>query len=121
MHSHNLFGRVELVEQLEHVQLGLDQAIPCGLILNELISNAFKHAFPGGGNGVIELGLSRKDRTVRISVSDNGKGLPEGFEDERDANLGLQLVHTLIGQLDGHIARTKAPGVGYLITFEQPK
>lgn len=121
MHSHNLFGRVELVEQLEHVQLGLDQAIPCGLILNELISNAFKHAFPDGGKGVIELGLSRQDRTVLISVSDNGRGLPPGFEEERDANLGLQLVHTLIGQLDGHITRTKAPGVGYLITFEQPK
>jgi two-component sensor histidine kinase len=52
-------------------------------------------------------------------VSDDGKGLPQDFDEERDANLGLQLVHTLIGQLDGTIEPINGPGVGYLITFEQ--
>ncbi|MBL8001974.1 MAG: PAS domain S-box protein [Flavobacteriales bacterium] len=121
MHSYSLHGRVELVKRLEHVQLGLDQAIPCGLVLNELISNALKHAFPGGGEGRIELGLRLDQRTVHITVSDNGKGLPQGFDEERDANLGLQLVDTLIGQLDGRIQRMNGTGVAYLITFELPK
>ena len=121
MLSYSLSGRVALEKQLQPVQLGLDQAIPCGLILNELISNALKHAFPGGGRGTIHISLSTEEGTVRITLRDNGKGLPEGFDEERDSNLGLQLVHTLIGQLDGHIERTKGPGVGYLITFEQLK
>ncbi|MCC7501117.1 MAG: MEKHLA domain-containing protein [Flavobacteriales bacterium] len=121
MLSYSLSGRVALEKQLQPVQLGLDQAIPCGLILNELISNALKHAFPRGGRGTIHIGLSTEERTVHITLRDNGKGLPEGFDEERDSNLGLQLVHTLIGQLDGHIERTKGPGVGYLITFEQLK
>jgi PAS domain S-box-containing protein len=121
MLSYSLSGKVALQKDLRPVQLGLDQAIPCGLILNELISNALKHAFPGGGAGTITIGLATEGSTVRIQVSDDGKGLPEGFDEERDSNLGLQLVHTLIGQLDGRIERIKGPGVGYLITFEQLK
>ena len=121
MLSYSLTGRVALEKELQPVQLGLDQAIPCGLILNELISNALKHAFPGGGRGTIHIGLSTRERTVQITLRDDGKGLPDGFDEERDSNLGLQLVHTLIGQLDGHIERTKGPGVGYLITFDQLK
>jgi len=121
MLSYSLTGKVALEKDLHPVQLGLDQAIPCGLILNELISNALKHAFPGGGAGTIAIGLFTEGSTVRIRVSDDGRGLPDGFDEERDANLGLQLVHTLIGQLDGRIERIKGPGVGYLITFEQLK
>jgi len=119
MLSYSLSGRVALEKDLHAVELGLDQAIPCGLILNELISNALKHAFPEGGAGTIRIALGAAGSTVRISVSDDGKGLPQGFDEERDANLGLQLVHTLIGQLDGTIEPINGPGVGYLITFEQ--
>ncbi len=121
MLSYSLTGRVALEKDLEPVQLGLDQAIPCGLILNELISNALKHAFPGGKPGLINLGLHTRQGTVHITIGDDGKGLPDDFDPERDANLGLQLVHTLIAQLDGRIQRTPGPGVGYLITFELPK
>jgi two-component sensor histidine kinase len=121
MLSYSLSGKVDLVKDLEPVQLGLDQAIPCGLILNELISNALKHAFPEGRPGLIRIGLRTKDRTVTIHIADDGKGLPQGFDEARDANLGLELVHTLIGQLDGRIERTTGAGVGYFITFELPK
>ncbi|HEY0976458.1 MAG TPA: PAS domain S-box protein [Flavobacteriales bacterium] len=117
MMSYSLSGRVSLEKDLEPVELELDQAIPCGLILNELISNALKHAFPAGQGGTIHIGLRLVDGIVSIRVSDDGKGLPEGFDEERDANLGLQLVHTLIGQLDGRITRERTPGAAYLITF----
>jgi two-component sensor histidine kinase len=121
MLSYSLTGKVDLVKDLEPVQLGLDQAIPCGLILNELISNALKHAFPDGRQGLIWIGLRTKGRTVTIQIADDGRGLPSGFDEKRDANLGLELVHTLIGQLDGRIERTAGTGVAYLITFELPK
>ena len=117
--SHSLHGRVALVTDLRPVDLGLDQAIPCGLILNELISNALKHAFPESGGGTIQLSLSLEGNEVRLRVGDDGVGMPEGFDIEADANLGLQLVSTLVDQLDGSLEPTPGPGAGYLITFER--
>lgn len=124
MMSYSLSGRVELERDLEPVQLGLDQAIPCGLILNELISNSLKHAFPTNQGGRIHISLKLTDGKVGITVADNGVGLPEGFDPERDANLGLQLVSTLIGQLDGRIERISGSGksgngAGYFLTFDR--
>jgi PAS domain S-box-containing protein len=129
MMSYSLAGNVELETRLEPVQLELDQAIPCGLILNELISNTLKHAFPNGAKGRIELGLrSLPNDGVEITVSDNGRGLPADFDEERDANLGLQLVRTLTGQLDGNLTMRPAVssgksrrGVAYLLTFGRIK
>ena len=128
MMSYSLSGKIELDKDLEHVELGLDQAIPCGLILNELISNTLKHAYPIDGAGRIHITLRQQNGQVEISIGDDGKGLPEGFDDERDANLGLQLVHTLIDQLDGRISRRSSGssgsgggGVSYLITFGRTK
>lgn len=123
MMSYSLTGKVELEKDLERVDLGLDQAIPCGLILNELISNALKHAFPGGGKGRIDIRLREANDKVEIRLSDNGAGLPADFNEEHSTGLGLQLVHMLIGQLDGHIRREPPPngrGVSYLITFDRP-
>lgn len=124
MMSYSLAGRVELLKQLEPVDLGLDQAIPCGLILNELISNALKHAFPDGAAGHIRLQLRARGAWVEMLIEDDGPGLPEDFDVARDANLGLQLVETLIGQLDGRIERRnttmgQGKGVAYFLTFER--
>ncbi|MCB0778707.1 MAG: ATP-binding protein, partial [Flavobacteriales bacterium] len=101
--SHSLHGRVALEMDLRPVDLGLDQAIPCGLILNELISNALKHAFQTTGEGTITIALSLKDDTIGLMVRDDGVGMAEDFDLERDANLGLQLVSTLVDQLDGSL------------------
>ncbi len=124
MMSYSLSGKVELHKDLQPVELVLDQAIPCGLILNELISNALKHAFPAQESGSITLTLRAEGPHVEITVADSGPGLPPGFDVDRDANLGLQLVHTLIDQLDGHITALPSPGpdstgAGYLLTFER--
>ena len=124
MMSYSLSGKVELVNDLHTAELVLDQAIPCGLILNELISNSLKHAYPAGTTGQIHITLRVEGEQVRISIADDGLGLPENFDQERDSNLGLQLVYTLIGQLDGHIERmstsaTNGKGVGYLLTFDR--
>jgi len=121
MMSYSLTGKVRLETDLQRVDLALDQAIPCGLILNELISNALKHAFPEGREGTIHMGLQLAENNVSISLRDDGLGTPPGFDPQRDANLGLELVHTLVEQLDGHLSMKTDAGVAYLLTFERIK
>lgn len=117
--SYSLTGNIALERDLKRVELVLDQAIPCGLILNELISNAFKHAFPGGRAGVVRIGLNLRGEQVSITVQDDGVGLPEGFSAKNDGNLGLELVRTLVDQLDGKLEVKTGAGVAYLLTFER--
>jgi PAS domain S-box-containing protein len=121
MLSYSLTGKIELVTELAPVSLPLDQAIPCGLILNELISNALKHAFPKGREGIIHIRLGEEEGRISIALKDNGVGVPEGFDRQRDGNLGLELVHTLVEQLDGTISMDTTQGVSYLLTFERIK
>jgi two-component sensor histidine kinase len=121
MMSYSLTGKIALETDLEPVHLVLDQAIPCGLILNELISNALKHAFPGGRSGAVSITLRSQAGQVSIGIADNGIGLPEGFVLEQDGNLGLELVRTLVEQLDGRITAEGGKGASYLLTFERTK
>ena len=119
MLSYSLTGKVKLNTDVQKVELGLDQAIPCGLILNELLSNALKHAFPGGEEGVIDLRVLLDGARVSITVADNGVGLPADFHEERSANLGLQLVQTLTEQIDGRIERKPGKGAQWVLTFDR--
>lgn len=119
MLSYSTSGRVGLELDLEDAHLGIDQAMPCGLLLNELISNALKHAYPEGAAGTVRVRLRCQGDTVRIEVSDDGPGLPAGFDDERDGGLGMELIATLTGQLDGRMARESRNGLAYLLTFER--
>ncbi|MDX9751238.1 MAG: PAS domain S-box protein [Flavobacteriales bacterium] len=121
MLSYSHTGRIRLRTDLHEVHLVLDQAIPCGLILNELISNALKHAFPDGRAGTVTIALRHVNDRVSISVSDDGVGMPAGFDPHKHGNLGLELVHTLAEQLDGEVRMTPAPGASYLLTFERTK
>ncbi len=94
-------GAVTLRLDLATVHLGLDQAILCGMIVNELVSNCLKHGFPEGRTGeiCISMKLIEAEGLVELTVSDNGVGLPALFNDIRDRSLGLQLVADLTGQL----------------------
>ncbi|HQW04916.1 MAG: PAS domain S-box protein [Flavobacteriales bacterium] len=119
--SYDLSGVVSLERDLHRAELVLDQAIPCGLILNEIISNAFKHAFPDKRAGVVRIGLRMNGERVSISVADNGIGLPKGFDTEKGGNLGSELVRTLVEQLDGKLEIKSGAGVAYLLTFDRSK
>jgi two-component sensor histidine kinase len=93
-------SRIRLELSLEPVQMTLDDAIPCGLVLNELLSNSLKHAFPGGRGGVIRISLkSIEGGRVELQVADNGIGLPVDFRMDETKSLGLQVVQVLIAQL----------------------
>jgi two-component sensor histidine kinase len=101
------------------VELNLDQAIPCGLIVNEIITNALKYAFVGRKKGLIFIGIEEKDNTILMRIEDNGKGLPKGLNYRKTATLGLQLVVTLVEQLDGKLDLKSEKGTKYLITFDK--
>ena len=96
-------SRVQLDTDLEKVTLGIDQAIPCGLLLNEFISNSLKHAFAPNENGVLRIELTQDDGVVSLSFSDNGRGLPEGFELSQQESLGFEIIRTLTNQLNGSL------------------
>jgi len=103
--------------------LEIDQAIPCGLIINELISNTLKHAFPEGKTGKVCVSFSvSDDGKANLSVKDNGIGLPSGFSEISSDTLGLQLVSDLAYQLGGAVTINKDNGkrVGTVVTVEFP-
>ncbi len=110
-------GEVEVAIDSANVNLGIDLAIPCGLILNELISNSLKYAFPGGKKGKISIDFAPVDSGYEISISDNGVGFPKEVNYKETKSLGLQLVNTLVGQIDGTIAMENTAGTTFTIRF----
>jgi PAS domain S-box-containing protein len=103
---------------IEDVLLDVESAIPCGLIVNELMSNTFKHAFPGDRTGEITIGFALKDAWYTLSFKDNGVGMPPGFDYTASESLGLKLVHVLTtDQLDGTLELVPENGTKYIIRF----
>jgi two-component sensor histidine kinase len=97
-------GRIELATQVADVSVGIDDAVPIGLILNELISNSLKHAFPDGRTGKIQIELFRESaERIILRCQDNGRGLPGGLDIAKSKSLGLQLVKSLTRQLEGEV------------------
>lgn len=110
-------GRIGLTLQVEDMQMDLKRAVPLALILNELITNAMKYAYPGGAQGNIRIGLKRADGGIILSVSDNGVGLPRDFVLEKSGSMGLRLVQMLVEQLDGALTMTSDHGTDWTIRF----
>jgi len=111
-------SEVALELAIADVPLGVDRAIPCGLLLNELITNALKHAFPAGRGGAVRVELSRvPGDKLRLVVKDNGIGLPAGFALRRTESLGVQLVTTLAEQLDASLEVASNGGAMFQLTF----
>jgi two-component sensor histidine kinase len=99
--------------------MGVDEAVACGLIVNELVSNSLKYAFPDGRSGSVRVSLEMKGRAYQLTVSDNGIGLPEGAVTGEDGTLGLQLVRTLADQLRGAVEIGTLGGTEFRITFPE--
>jgi len=113
-------GSVDLNLNVEKVDLNLDQAIPCGLIVNELLTNAVKYAFVDEGKSSrISISVKEKNDLVEITVADNGVGLPKNFDVNKTNTLGLQLVSTLTEQLDGKLSVMNDGGAKFIINFKK--
>jgi two-component sensor histidine kinase len=99
--------------------LNMDTAVPCGLIINELVTNSIKFAFPGGKTGKIYIKLHYEDGSLILLIGDNGIGLPDGMDFENSQKLGFQLVKTLTDQLEGTIQYNGKYGTEFKIKFKE--
>ncbi len=98
--------------------LNIGQAIPCALILNELVTNALKYAYPGGADGEVTVELSESaECVIRLAVSDQGRGLPVGFDFQKSESLGLRIVHVLARQLGGTLTVESGPRTTFVLEF----
>jgi two-component sensor histidine kinase len=111
-------GNIHLHFSMEELSLPVEQAIPCGLILNELVANSLKHAFPNAAQGTIRVELRLAlDRSVHMSVSDDGVGISPALNLTTLSSLGVQLVMSLVEQLEGRLEIVRLPGSTFRITF----
>jgi PAS domain S-box-containing protein len=110
----------DLKLDLDPVKLHLDTAIPCGLIINELLSNALKYAFRETTKGEISISVKQKENRVTIIVADNGVGLPPDLDFRNTESLGLQLVISLVEQINGKIKADTKKGTKFTIEFDAP-
>jgi PAS domain S-box-containing protein len=109
---------VDVRHDIADVNLDIDILIPCGLIINELLTNSFKHAFNGKGNPEIEVRLELIDnKDIRLIISDNGAGLPEGFDVNQGTGLGLKLVTALCTQIKGSLEYQSGNGTVFTLRF----
>jgi PAS domain S-box-containing protein len=132
--TNNLFSSYGVSERtispkihVENITLNIDTVIPCALIINELVSNSLKYGFPDlsrrrSGESEIRIELRRAvNNRFTLTISDNGVGLPEGFEIQKSESLGLKLVSVLVNQLQGSIRVDTNRGVEFAITFKADK
>lgn len=113
-------GGIELEFELENIYLNLDTSIPCGLIINEIVSNSLKYAFQGRERGKIRVEFAKlSDGRLKLIVSDDGIGLAEDFDIENAESLGLQLVTTLITQVSGELEIDVSSGTKFNIVFKE--
>ncbi|MBI4804868.1 MAG: PocR ligand-binding domain-containing protein [Desulfovibrio sp.] len=108
---------ISLVLEPSTIALCLDQAIPLGLIINELVTNSLKHAFKDTGQGCIRVVATLHDGTVSLLVADDGTGLPVDYEARKDQSLGLQIVTMLARQLRGKLATDICEGTTFRLSF----
>ncbi|MBN1183824.1 MAG: tetratricopeptide repeat protein [Bacteroidales bacterium] len=111
---------IQLEQKIEHLKLDIETSVPLGLIVNELVSNAFKYAFKNTDNGKITVALIKdKSDMIHLVVKDNGTGLPDDFDYEKSNSLGMKLVSILAQQLRGELNITSGEGVTIHLSFKE--
>ena len=118
-------ARIRFETEIEDIALEISTAIPCGLLINELVTNSLKHAFPGDRAGTIRLELRRQggggDNRFLLRVADDGVGFPQGLDFQMTESLGMQIILMLVDQIDGAIERESGPGTAFRIEFGEVK
>jgi two-component sensor histidine kinase len=116
--SFHVGDRIKSELNIQRFYLGLDTAIPCGLIINELVTNSIKHAFPNDGGGRIRVEFRLRDGDhYELVVSDNGVGMPEGINIHEIDTLGLKLIDVLSQQLNGKFEISGKKGTCCTVSF----
>ncbi|MEW5774470.1 MAG: transporter substrate-binding domain-containing protein [Thermodesulfobacteriota bacterium] len=110
-------SRIRAETEIGEVRLPITKSVPFGLLVNELLTNAVKHAFIGVPGGVVRIDVKREGDSVVMKISDNGVGLPEGFDCRRSSSLGLTLVSSLVDQLHGAMDAYNDRGANFVVRF----
>lgn len=111
-------GDTELKIEIDDINLDINNAIPCGLIINELVTNSIKHAFTDRRNGLIGIKMLEDVKgNFTLTVADNGAGLPKNLDYRNPGTLGLQLVNDLVNQIEGNMEVDKKGGTAFVITW----
>ncbi|WP_048189850.1 sensor histidine kinase [Methanobacterium sp. SMA-27] len=111
--------RIKPILEIENVSLNMETAVPCGLIISELVSNTLKYAFPNERKGEIYVSLKTVDDKYEIIIRDNGVGLPEDIDFNNLETLGLLLINNLTEQIDGELTINRSPGTEFKIKFKE--
>jgi two-component sensor histidine kinase len=114
-------GRVTLSLDVQDCAMTIETAIPCGLIINELVSNALKHAFPDGRKGEVQISFGRMNGQYTLAVCDNGIGIPADLDLSQTNSLGMVLIATLVEQIEGTLEWGRDGGTAATITLGQPQ
>jgi len=111
---------IQIVTELDDIELDFNILIPFALVLNELITNAFKYAFTGRESGELLVSLREKDEKIQLTVRDNGVGLPQGFSLQEAETLGMNIISSLVEQIEGQLTIGSEPGRGaeFVMTFK---
>jgi two-component sensor histidine kinase len=110
---------IKPIFEVEDVTLNMETAVPCGLIISELVSNSLKYAFPNEKKGEILVSLKTVDDKYELIIRENGIGLPEELDFNNLETLGLLLVNNLTEQIDGELTINRSPGTEFKIKFKE--
>ena len=110
--------KISINTDIENIFFDVDTCIPCGLIVNELLTNCVKHAFPNNKIGHVYIGLHDDEGTYTLNVSDDGVGFPKSIDYKNTETLGLQLVTSLVNQLEGSLEILSDVGTSFTIEFK---
>jgi PAS domain S-box-containing protein len=110
---------LQIITKVENVFLDINSAVPCGLIINEVISNACKHAFTGREKGIIEISFEKKEEQFQLEIKDNGVGMPPNTDFSGFKSLGMNLVQALSSQLGAHLEILTQGGVCIRLAFAE--
>ncbi|WP_319759479.1 histidine kinase dimerization/phosphoacceptor domain -containing protein [Maridesulfovibrio sp.] len=117
LRSYSVDSKIRPTYDIKDIHMGIDSAIPCGLIINELVSNALTHAFDQDEDGELKISMFMENGFIKLIVSDNGRGLPEDFNINESRTLGMTLVETLAQQLRGNVHFYNDNGAIFQISF----
>lgn len=104
---------------METIYIGIDTAIPLGLLVTEIVTNAIKHAFPDGQHGNINIKLERNNSFYTLTITDDGIGMPKDLELDNTDSLGIKLIMSLAEQLDAKLTIEGVNGTEYIIKFKE--
>lgn len=115
----SIHGRnISIVKEISDFNMNSQMIFPIGIIINEIITNAFKHAFPGKRNGIILISIQRYGSALKLLVRDDGVGIPDSFDIKKADGFGLSLVNILVKQMNGSLEMISSNGTEYRIVIE---